>query len=127
MERHEAAATKAALIERMRAKDLAGALELIAEDAVYFWSNGTAMFGRAAIGDALQANFASIEDDTYDVDDIVWLAATNDVAACVFRFRWTGVVSGTPVSGAGRGATVLRRTDGRWVVVHENLSSGSYR
>jgi len=33
----------------MAAEDLAGTLELIADDAVDFWSNGTAMFGNDAI------------------------------------------------------------------------------
>ena len=41
------------LYRRMNAKDLDGTLELIADDAVYFWSNGSSMFGKAAIAEEL--------------------------------------------------------------------------
>ena len=111
----------------MRAKDLDATLALIAEDAVYFWSNGAALFGRTAIAEALTENFAAIDQDTYDVDDVVWLAESRDVAACVFRFQWTGEMDGERVSGRGRGATVLRRDESGWRVVHENLSNGAWR
>ena len=60
------------LIRRMRAKDLDGTLALIADDAVYFWSDGAAMFGKAAIAEGLRANFLGVENDTYDVSDLVW-------------------------------------------------------
>jgi ketosteroid isomerase-like protein len=119
--------TKRELRRRMVAKDLAGSLELIADDAVYFWSNGQAMWGKPAIEAALKENFALLQDDTYDIDQVTWLAETDDVAACVFRFKWTAVADGEEVSGRGRGASVLKRIDGQWRVVHENLSQGRWR
>ena len=118
---------KRELVARMNAKDLAGTLELIADDAVYFWSNGSAMFGKAAIAAALKANFDTIGDDTYETVDVTWLVETDDMAACVFSFHWTGVVDGAAVSGRGRGASVLRRIGGEWRTVHENLSQGSWK
>jgi ketosteroid isomerase-like protein len=118
---------KRELVRRMRAKDLEGTLELIADDAVYFWSDGSAMFGKAAIAEGLRRNFSAIENDTYDVFDLTWLAESDGVTACVFRFEWTGDVNGATVSGVGRGASVFRRDDGEWRVVHENLSAGGWR
>lgn len=121
------AQTKRELLRRMQAKDLAATMELIADDAVYFWSNGSAMFGKAAIAEAMRTNFEGIKNDTYDVTDVIWIAEDDDVAACVFRFEWTGVVEGRAASGRGRGASVLKRTDGVWRVAHENLSQGRWR
>jgi ketosteroid isomerase-like protein len=118
------AEVQAELIRRMSAKDLVGSLELIADDAVYFWSNGSAMFGKDAIAEGLKENFANIDNDTYEVSDVTWLVESADAAACVFKFAWTGEIEGRPVSGRGRGASVLRRTNAKWEVVHENLSSG---
>jgi ketosteroid isomerase-like protein len=115
------------LARRMNAKDLEGTLELIADDAVYFWSNGSALFGKAAIAEGLRQNFAGIENDTYEKSDITWLAQSEDVAACVFSFKWTGEIGGKFASGSGRGASVLRRIDGEWRTVHENLSPGAWR
>ena len=121
------AETKREIVRRMRVKDLEGTMALIADDAVYFWSNGSAMFGKAEIAEGMKTNFASIQDDTYDVHDLTWIAETDDVAACVFRFVWTGKIDGEPVSGRGRGATVLKRVDGAWRIAHENLSQGQWR
>jgi ketosteroid isomerase-like protein len=121
------AETKREMVRRMLAKDLPATMELIADDAVYFWSNGSAMFGKPAIEAAMKANFDSLVGDTYAVDDVTWVAETDDVAACVFRFRWTAVVDGRPVAGGGRGASVLKRVGGQWRVVHENLSQGHWK
>src|SRR5713226_4608346 len=115
------------LARRMNAKDLDGTLELIADDAIYFWSNGSAMFGKAAIADGFKQNFESIENDTYEKLDIIWLAQSDDVAACVFKFQWTGEIGGKLASGSGRGASVLRRIDGEWRTMHENLSAGAWK
>jgi uncharacterized protein (TIGR02246 family) len=100
-------------------------LELIADDAIYLFSNQTSHIGKAAIRKAIQANFEAIEDETYRIQNLRWLATSDDVAACVYEFDWSGIMSGKPVSGHGRGTTVIRRADGRWKVAHEHLSSGS--
>lgn len=121
------AEVKAELTRRMREKDLPGTLELIADDAVYFWSSGSAMFGKAAIAEGLANNFSAIDDDTYDVDELTWLVESDDAAACVFHFCWTGTIDGRPVSGEGRGASVFRRGSEGWQVVHENLSHGDWK
>jgi hypothetical protein len=72
----------------------------------------------------MQANFHGIEDDTYDVHDLTWLAENDGIAACVFSFEWTGRMNGEAVGGRGRGATVLKRVGGEWRIVHEHLSQG---
>jgi ketosteroid isomerase-like protein len=91
----------------MQAKDLAGTLELIADNAVYFWSDGSAMFGKPAIAEGLKRNFDTIRNDTYDVFDVTWLVESDHVAVCVYRFGWTGEINGVPTHGEGRGASVL--------------------
>ena len=118
---------KRELVRRMNAKDLPGTLELIADDAVYFWSNGAAMFGKTAIAEALKANFDGIRNDTYETLEVTWLVETEETAVCVFRFQWTGEIAGKPASGRGRGASVLKRVNGEWRTVHENLSRGRWR
>jgi hypothetical protein len=45
----------------------------------------------------------------------------------VFEFEWTGEIDGVASSGRGRGASVLRRVDGEWRTVHENLSQGAWK
>ncbi|MCC6386721.1 MAG: nuclear transport factor 2 family protein [Dehalococcoidia bacterium] len=112
------------LARRMAAKDLDGTLQLIADDAVYFWSNGAAMFGKAAIAEGLRQNFDSIQDDTFETFDVTWLARSGDIAVCIYRFRWTGEIDGRPAGGHGRGSSALRKVDGQWRTVLEHLSAG---
>ncbi len=118
---------KRELLRRMNAKDLPGTMELIAEDAVYFWSNGTAMFGKEQIRQGMQAGFEGIQDDVYEVGDLTWLIESPEVAVAVYRFQWTGKVEGRPASGRGRGASVIKRINGEWRTVHEHLSQGHWK
>ena len=118
---------KRELLRRMNAKDLAGTMELIADDAVYFWSNGAAMFGKEQIAQAMQANFEGIQNDVYEVRDLTWLVDSPDVAVAVYRFQWTGELEGKPASGRGRGASVIKRIEGEWRTVHEHLSQGGWK
>ena len=107
------------------AHDLGALLELIADDAIYFFSNQTSHIGKPAIRKAIQANFDAIEDETYRIHRLKWLANSDDVAACVYEFEWSGKMDGKPASGGGRGTAVIRRANGQWKVAHEHLSSGS--
>ena len=74
------AETKREMVRRMRGKDLPATMELIADDAVYFWSNGAAMFGKPAIEAAMKTNFDAFVGDTYDIHDVTWVAESDDVA-----------------------------------------------
>jgi uncharacterized protein (TIGR02246 family) len=115
------------LERRLRAKDLQGTLELIADDAVYFWSNGVALFGKEAIAEGLRQNWEGIQDDTYETRDVTWVTQAEDAAACIYEFRWTGKIDGRTVGGRGRGSSVLRRIDGEWRVALEHLSAGAWK
>jgi uncharacterized protein (TIGR02246 family) len=108
----------------VNARDLEAALELIADDAVYLFSNQAAHVGKEAIRNAIQANFDTIKNETYRIQDMRWLAATEELAVCVYAFGWSGEINGQPASGSGRGTSVLRRIQGNWRVAHEHLSRG---
>src|SRR5262245_2519991 len=100
-------------------------LRLIDDDAVYWFSDGTAHVGKAAIERVLRRNADLIRDETYRISEVAWRAESADVAACTFRFDWTGLVHGKPASGSGRGTLVLARRGASWVIVHEHLSKGA--
>ena len=104
--------------------DLDAVLELIADDAIYLFSNQSSHIGKSAIRSAIQANFEAIEAEVYRIGQLRWLADSESVAACVFEFDWSGKVKGKAASGYGRGTTVIRRSGGEWKVAHEHLSSG---
>ena len=109
------------------AHDLDGMLNLIAEDAVFLFSDGTAHIGKAAVRKAIQANFDAIENEIYRIFQVVWLGQSDSLAACVYAFEWSGTIDGKPAGGAGRGTTVLDRIAGEWRVVHEHLSRGGLK
>jgi ketosteroid isomerase-like protein len=100
------------------AHDLERTLSLIAEDAVFLFSDNTAHIGKSAVKTALSNNFAAITDETYRLHGIRWIATSDNVAACIYQY-------GQPASGSGRGTSVIRREGGGWVVAHEHLSAGN--
>lgn len=99
-------------------------LPVIAEDAVFWFSDGTAHAGITAIRAVFERNWGSIEDDTYWLDEVKWIAVGDAAASCTYRFNWKGVSGGQAISGGGRGTTVLRKDNDSdaWRIVHEHLS-----
>lgn len=101
--------------------DVQQVLPLIAEDASYWFTDGTYR-GREEIAGALERTFAAIANEVYEIRELEWVAANDEFAACRYRFSWRGLVGGRPSSGAGRGTNVVVRRDGAWQVQHEHLS-----
>ena len=99
-------------------------LPLIAEDAIYLFSDQSCHIGKEAIAEAIQCNFDAIKAETYRIHDLKWLVRSDDIAACVYTFEWSGEIDGRPASGRGRGTTMLKRYHGLWRVAHEHLSHG---
>ena len=99
-------------------------LALIDDNAIFWFSDESCHVGKDAIQLAIRHNFDTIEGEDYRISDIVWVAQSSDIAACVFRFDWSGTIRGTQASGSGRGTLVLKRRNGSWVIVHEHLSKG---
>jgi ketosteroid isomerase-like protein len=97
-------------------------VELIAPDAVFWFSDGSHR-GIDAVRMAFEATWSALNDDTYWLTDLTWLVQSDRAAACVYHFNWTSTIDGRPASGAGRGTTVLERRDDRWWIVHEHLSA----
>lgn len=108
----------------LNAHDLDGTMALIADDAVFLFSDATSHVGKAAIAAAIRTNFDAIRLETYRISGLRWLAESGEVAACVYAFHWAGEIGGQSASGSGRGSTVLRRVNGDWLVAHEHLSRG---
>jgi ketosteroid isomerase-like protein len=101
--------------------DVRQVLPLIANDATYWFTDGSYR-GREEIAGALARTFAAIHDEVYEIQELAWVVATGEHAACRYLFSWRGVVDGQPSSGRGRGTNVLVRRDGDWQVQHEHLS-----
>jgi ketosteroid isomerase-like protein len=99
-------------------------LRLIDRDALYWFSNSASHVGRAAVEQAIEHNFDTITNETYRIENLRWIARSDEVAVCVYRFSWSGLVGGQPVGGSGRGTNVLRNTSDGWAIVHEHLSNG---
>ena len=95
--------------------------ELIAEDAVY-WFNDGSFRGRDEIRGAFAKTWNHIQEEKYAIEDVHWLVNDERVAVCIYTFHWEGIVEGRVLAGSGRGTSVLEKREGRWLVVHEHLS-----
>lgn len=94
--------------------------DLIHDEAVFIFSEGT-FHGKPEIANAFRKTFQTIQDETYIIDDLQWLVVADDVAACIYKFSWKGVVNGQEMSGGGRGTSVLQKTSTGWQILHEHL------
>jgi uncharacterized protein (TIGR02246 family) len=101
--------------------DVAQVLPLIADDATYWFTDGSYR-GREEIAGALERTFAAIQDEVYEIRALEWVTLADEIAVCRYRFCWRGVVDGEPRAGRGRGTNVLAKRDGTWQVEHEHLS-----
>jgi len=115
--------TLASYTDHINQQDFDLLTDLIAPDATFWFSNGTHR-GLAAIRVAFEATWQIMgADEHYWLDQLEWIADGETLAACIYRFNWTTTLDGKPVSGSGRGTTVLKRVGDRWSIVHEHLSS----
>ena len=112
----------AAYEERINRHDFDLLVPLITPDATFWFTDGS-YSGHAAIRAAFERTWATLNNDTYRLENRRWLAQGDAAAACSYHFVWTTTVDGKPLSGGGRGTTVLRRAFGSWLIVHEHLSA----
>ncbi len=113
----------AALIRR----DMASASPLLTDDVVLFYSNGTAILGKAAFAEVMTASWKVVENYRYATLNQIWLAQSDAAAAVIYSFEWSGLVRGAEVNGAGRATRVFRKDGAEgWRIVHEHLSTGQW-
>ena len=91
-------ACMAAFVAALIRKDIGPALALLAEDVVFFYSNGSALWGKEAFA-----------------------------AAVIYTFSWSGVADGKEIAGGGRGTRIFRREPAGWRIAHEHLSAGHWK
>jgi ketosteroid isomerase-like protein len=114
----------AALIRR----DIDGALTLLTDDVVFFYSNGSVLRGKDAFADLMTASWKIVENYKYATLDSEWIGQTDAAAAVIYSFEWSGAAGGGLVSGGGRGTRVLSRAPGSgWLISHEHLSNGQWK
>ncbi|HJW40649.1 MAG TPA: nuclear transport factor 2 family protein [Rhizomicrobium sp.] len=122
-----------ALIGALVGRDIDAALALLTDDVAFYYSNGTALTGKAAFAAMMMANWKRIERYSYQTHDPVWVAQSDSVAAVIYGFSWSGVADGKEVGGSGRGTRIFRRDRGRWGLrvrwrlAHEHLSPGAWQ
>lgn len=92
----------------------------VTEDAVFIFTEDT-FVGKAAAKTSFEKTFKLIENEVFSLHDIIWTVVTDEVAACRYEFRWKGLIGGHESSGGGRGTSILRKSNGRWLIAHEHL------
>ena len=106
--------------ERINAHDFDLLEPLISPAATFWFSEGS--FSGPAIRAAFERTWAQVAEETYWLEDVEWIAGDDEGAACIYGFRWRGLIAGQPAAGGGRGTSVLRREADGWKIVHEHLS-----
>ncbi len=95
---------------------------MIGDDAIY-WFNDGSFQGKTAIQQAFEKTWSVIQEERYTIEDVYWLVKAEQIAVCVYLFRWQGRVDGQFTQGAGRGTNILKKVADQWQVIHEHLSA----
>ncbi len=98
---------------------------LISAGAQVIFSDGSLHKGKDAVRAAYERNFEAIKNEDYQISNVHWLMESEDSAAYIFEFSWSGIIQGREASGSGRGTAVLILENGQWKLLAEHL--GSYR
>ena len=98
---------------------------LIHENACVTFSTGTVHKGKQSIRAAFEGNFLAIEDEVYRISNVHWIMRTADVAVYLFEFQWAGRIDGRDAAGAGKGTSILVRSQAAWQLLAEHLVAAS--
>ncbi|MGH3248935.1 MAG: nuclear transport factor 2 family protein [Trebonia sp.] len=77
--------------------------------------------GKENVREAFQT-WQHIQDETYTITEIQWIATNYWVSACTYKFKSDGTVDGKRQVCEGKGTNVLRRIHGSWRITHAHLS-----
>lgn len=109
-------------------RDMDAALALLADEVVFFYSNGSTIVGKDAFAAVMTGNWKVVENYVYSSGESDWVTVTADAASVIYSFAWSGVARGAEVKGSGRGTRVFaRQSDGGWLITHEHLSNGQWK
>lgn len=119
-----AAGFQAALLRR----DIDAALALLADEVVLFFSNGTTITGKDAFARTMTAAWSVIENYKYESGGSDWITQTDNAAAVIYSFTWSGIARGQDMGGTGRGTRLfVRQPNGGWLMTHEHISNGQWK
>jgi ketosteroid isomerase-like protein len=107
----------------LAAQDWGVVSPLIHKDACVTFSNGCVFRGKNAIQTAFENNFTQIQEEEYSISDIYWVKKSDVYAVCLYSYYWSGLISGEPASGSGKGTSVIIKENGIWLLLVEHLGS----
>ncbi len=108
--------------EAINSRDFKKVAPLVANNAEYIFTNGTHK-GKQAIQEEFEETWATILDERYSLSKVKWVKAGYRNAACEYAFESDGVIDGKRQVHKGTGTSTLRRIDGNWRIVKEELSA----
>lgn len=89
MPARSARACHAELTQALIRRDMDATLELLADNVLFFYSNGSAIRGRDAFASRMTKNWKLIEDYAYASADEIWLAQS-EAEGCAHEHLSTG-------------------------------------
>jgi ketosteroid isomerase-like protein len=93
----------------------------IADDATFWFTNGQ-YEGKESVRCAFEDTWSTIQNETYTISNVHWVAKNYWVSACTYDFESDGIVDGRRQIYRGKGTNAFARISGSWRIVHEHLS-----
>lgn len=109
-------------IEATNSHDFNNVKAVLHPQAVY-WFTDQNCISNEQIGSYFMKSWDTIKEEVYSATDVQWIAASDQVATCIYTYQYEGYYLEEFVSGSGRATNVFTLHDGEWRLIHEHLSS----
>ncbi|WP_017471546.1 YybH family protein [Amphibacillus jilinensis] len=111
-----------AYIEATNSHDFKQVKQILADDAVYWFTDQT-----CTTPDQIQNYFETawtiIQEEVYQARDVKWISTDATSATCLYTYYYEGYIDGSFVSGSGRATNVfVKNSENEWKLIHEHLS-----
>jgi len=98
-------------------------VEILLDDRAVYWFSDKSCVNKEEIKNYFENSWKMVEDEVYGAEDVKWIAANDNIATCLYKYTWEGLIKGKLTSGSGRATNVfIRNSDGVWKLIHEHLS-----
>jgi ketosteroid isomerase-like protein len=70
-----------------------------------------------------ESAWETIKEENYWAEDVQWIHIAEDSAICVYTYHYEGYFHNEWTTGKGRATNCFVKEDGKWLLLHEHLSS----
>ncbi|MHC5228963.1 YybH family protein [Enterococcus sp. LJL99] len=94
----------------------------LSSNAVYFFSDKKCQSTKD-IRSYFENAWNIIVNEKYEVSEVEWIIVTEEVATCIYNYKYSGFIENKFVEGGGKATNIFVKENSNWLLLHEHLSN----